>query len=499
MRHIVRYSSCSYTSSLLSLPLLSLFLSSLFLSSLFLSSLPPPSTSPLSPPPPLLPLPTPLLPLSTPHEGQHQSDRECHSLICCVALETSAACTSYANSSVTAPFKDPRDDMFELSFAVYYMVDIEINGEPVDIHMKLGETGEAFFVQDLDDDVDDETITEHNYAKSDEEARSQDSGFEAEDNIPESQPPAKTRTLRLKTDDHGDADPLQEDDVRVSIATDFSELSDGTECVSGGTVDAATTTSATDDMKSQVAVPVSKDKEEGQKAEAFPAESRSTQSSELGVISRVPRQNSSMFVMKHTCTQTDSSELELGPATSEGPKKPSPKRTDAEKGFSSSFEAASRQKNGKKGTIESSNKNGAKNDVDSKSKDDPDDTSKVSRNQRRKRRRRQNYKQQQQQQQQSNNSSGGKKKSGSGSQSSDASTTSEVADLASVSSSAKEDNRVFAMDHLDAKVSNRLDVKVSNRLDVKVSNRLDAKVSNRLDAKVSNHLDTIRHSDSDRW
>lgn len=28
-------------------------------------------------------------------------------------------------------------------------VDIEINGEPLDIHMKLGESGEAFFVQEI--------------------------------------------------------------------------------------------------------------------------------------------------------------------------------------------------------------------------------------------------------------------------------------------------------------------------------------------------------------
>lgn len=28
------------------------------------------------------------------------------------------------------------------------MVDIEINGNPVDIHMKLGESGEAFFVSE---------------------------------------------------------------------------------------------------------------------------------------------------------------------------------------------------------------------------------------------------------------------------------------------------------------------------------------------------------------
>lgn len=29
-----------------------------------------------------------------------------------------------------------------------FQVDIEVNGEPVDIHMKLGESGEAFFVQE---------------------------------------------------------------------------------------------------------------------------------------------------------------------------------------------------------------------------------------------------------------------------------------------------------------------------------------------------------------
>ncbi|XP_063104421.1 phosphatidate phosphatase LPIN3 isoform X2 [Cavia porcellus] len=32
------------------------------------------------------------------------------------------------------------------------VVDIEINGEPVDLHMKLGENGEAFFVQELESD-----------------------------------------------------------------------------------------------------------------------------------------------------------------------------------------------------------------------------------------------------------------------------------------------------------------------------------------------------------
>ncbi|XP_061065749.1 phosphatidate phosphatase LPIN3 isoform X3 [Eubalaena glacialis] len=35
------------------------------------------------------------------------------------------------------------------------MVDIEINGEPVDLHMKLGDSGEAFFIQELESDVED--------------------------------------------------------------------------------------------------------------------------------------------------------------------------------------------------------------------------------------------------------------------------------------------------------------------------------------------------------
>lgn len=33
-----------------------------------------------------------------------------------------------------------------------FQVDIEINGEPVDIHMKLGESGEAFFVEEVSGD-----------------------------------------------------------------------------------------------------------------------------------------------------------------------------------------------------------------------------------------------------------------------------------------------------------------------------------------------------------
>lgn len=41
-----------------------------------------------------------------------------------------------------------------------FQVDIEINGEPQDIHMKLGESGEAFFVEEVLDS-DNEDIPEH--------------------------------------------------------------------------------------------------------------------------------------------------------------------------------------------------------------------------------------------------------------------------------------------------------------------------------------------------
>lgn len=34
----------------------------------------------------------------------------------------------------------------------FLQVDIEINGESVDLHMKLGDNGEAFFVQETDND-----------------------------------------------------------------------------------------------------------------------------------------------------------------------------------------------------------------------------------------------------------------------------------------------------------------------------------------------------------
>lgn len=42
--------------------------------------------------------------------------------------------------------------MLITSLTSFIQVDIEVNGEPVDIHMKLGESGEAFFVEECPED-----------------------------------------------------------------------------------------------------------------------------------------------------------------------------------------------------------------------------------------------------------------------------------------------------------------------------------------------------------
>lgn len=40
-------------------------------------------------------------------------------------------------------------------------MDIEVNGEPVDIHMKLGESGEAFFVEEYYSEDEEETLPDN--------------------------------------------------------------------------------------------------------------------------------------------------------------------------------------------------------------------------------------------------------------------------------------------------------------------------------------------------
>lgn len=40
--------------------------------------------------------------------------------------------------------------IFHKCVVLILQIDIEINGEPVELHMKLGDNGEAFFVQETE-------------------------------------------------------------------------------------------------------------------------------------------------------------------------------------------------------------------------------------------------------------------------------------------------------------------------------------------------------------
>lgn len=45
----------------------------------------------------------------------------------------------------------PCDEQFTLNH-LFPQIDIEINGDAVDLHMKLGDNGEAFFVQETEEE-----------------------------------------------------------------------------------------------------------------------------------------------------------------------------------------------------------------------------------------------------------------------------------------------------------------------------------------------------------
>lgn len=45
----------------------------------------------------------------------------------------------------------PYDELFTLN-CLLPQIDIEINGDAVDLHMKLGDNGEAFFVQETEEE-----------------------------------------------------------------------------------------------------------------------------------------------------------------------------------------------------------------------------------------------------------------------------------------------------------------------------------------------------------
>lgn len=56
------------------------------------------------------------------------------------------------------PFVNSKEKLFIFHCYFFEQVDIEVNGEPVDIHMKLGESGEAFFVEEYHSDDEEETL-----------------------------------------------------------------------------------------------------------------------------------------------------------------------------------------------------------------------------------------------------------------------------------------------------------------------------------------------------
>lgn len=55
--------------------------------------------------------------------------------------------------------------MLEITLCV--QVDIEVNGEPVSLHMKLGENGEAFFVTEAENDQVQHALTRFTFISTD--------------------------------------------------------------------------------------------------------------------------------------------------------------------------------------------------------------------------------------------------------------------------------------------------------------------------------------------
>lgn len=49
------------------------------------------------------------------------------------------------------PIKSTSQLLYHYSACIFFQIDIEVNGEPVDLHMKLGDNGEAFFVQEAEE------------------------------------------------------------------------------------------------------------------------------------------------------------------------------------------------------------------------------------------------------------------------------------------------------------------------------------------------------------
>ncbi|KAB7503804.1 Phosphatidate phosphatase LPIN2 [Armadillidium nasatum] len=106
------------------------------------------------------------------------------------------------------------------------VVDIEINGEPVDIHMKLGETGEAFFVEEVEDGDDISSFlgtsplpNYFQYNPSEDDIRSLDSGVDAEEY------PCKSEDIK-ETKDSTDSNKISCDNSQPKISNASKEKFD---------------------------------------------------------------------------------------------------------------------------------------------------------------------------------------------------------------------------------------------------------------------------------
>lgn len=215
----------------------------------------------------------------------------------------------------------------------------------MDIHMKLGETGEAFFVQDLEANFLDDDL--HDLAKSDEEARSQDSGFEAEEPPSDRHEPFSDRH-EASSDKHEPSADRHEPSANRHESPQTLKLR----------------LVASEELLVQVQEDLVHVKEdlvqEEEEDDDAPKEAVNEQSSELGVVSRVPRQNSNKFVMKNIETQTeDGLQLVVDVCSA----------TKEDTGNNSA--ETLRQKAPKKGDAVSRTAN--KGDLDSKAKDDSEE------------------------------------------------------------------------------------------------------------------------------
>lgn len=277
------------------------------------------------------------------------------------------------------------------------VVDIEINGEPVDIHMKLGETGEAFFVEELEDGVEVSSLL-------------------GTSPLPDSVLYGKHLDLdNSKDDDFRQVDSGVDDLTSSStnpLKTDGKDDSASSETVTAGEQDVteSTLTLQSDGVESE------------ENNGPLPSDDKNKNLSEIGVI-KIVRKNNNKREQKDMETQTETPKLTII-ISKKGD-------TTGNKGVSSKSLVIEELGNKRSTTVPEGRG----------SKTDGEDTVKNNKSIRRKRKKRYNGKK--------------NRPKSSGSQSSDTSTTSEVADITAVlpepviTGSTNQDG-IFVMDDIEA-------------------------------------------------